>query len=139
MALVGEAGFLCDQSKGLIGPAHQRLCTLKPALDDVALRSSADRLLERAAEVIGAQAGDIGENSERKIFIEMRLDVVAHALQPLRRKALGGRQGKMPDKTLGDADTQGGLSTRILSAKPPSVSSSKVVTSWLSKRSCSET
>src|SRR6516165_10729220 len=36
----------------------------------------------------------------------MRLDIVAYALQPLRRKTLAGRQRETPDKTLSDADTQ---------------------------------
>ena len=35
MALVGEPGFLRDQSKGLIGSAHQGLRPLEPALHDV--------------------------------------------------------------------------------------------------------
>ena len=61
--------------------------------------------------MIGAQTGDVGEDGEREVFIEMRLDVIAHALQALRRKTLGGRQGKMPDETLGDADTQGSAQT----------------------------
>jgi hypothetical protein len=44
---------------------------------------------------------------EGEVFIEMRLDIVAHTLQPLRRKTLAGRQREMPDKTPSDADTQG--------------------------------
>ena len=39
-------------------------------LDDIALRPSPSRFLERAAEVIGAQAGDAGEGSEREVLIE---------------------------------------------------------------------
>ena len=35
------------------------------------------------------------------------LDVVAHAPQSLRRKALAGRQREIPDKTLGKANAQG--------------------------------
>ena len=57
MALVGEADFLRDQSKRLLGPPHQGFCTFEPTLHDVALRADADRLLERAAEMIGAETG----------------------------------------------------------------------------------
>jgi hypothetical protein len=47
MALVGEAGFLLDQSEGLIGPAHQGFGPFDPALHDVTLRTDADRQLKR--------------------------------------------------------------------------------------------
>jgi hypothetical protein len=44
----------------------------------------------------------VGQHGQRKIVVEMRLDVIAHTLQPLRRKMLNGRQrqilGKMPSK-----------------------------------------
>jgi hypothetical protein len=107
MALVGEAGLLCDQSKGLVGLAQQGFCAREPALDDIALRPDARRLLEGAAEVIGAQTGHSCEFGQGQPIIEMCLDEVAHALQALRREALAGRQREMPDKTLSDADTQG--------------------------------
>ena len=55
MALVGEAGLLCNQGEGLVGSPHQGFCALEPALDDIALGTYTDRLLERAAEVIGAE------------------------------------------------------------------------------------
>jgi hypothetical protein len=54
MALVGEAGLLCNQCKRLAGLAQQAFGTFEPALDDVALRPNPSRLFERAAEVIGA-------------------------------------------------------------------------------------
>ena len=38
MALVGEPGLLCDQSKGLAGLAQQSFCALDPPLNDIALR-----------------------------------------------------------------------------------------------------
>ena len=58
--------------------------------------------------MIGAETGDIGEGSEREIIVEMRLDEVAHPLQPLRREALvAGRQGTTPNETLSEANTQG--------------------------------
>ena len=47
MALVGEAGLLCNQGERLVGPAQQGLCTLEPTLDDIALRPNPGRLLER--------------------------------------------------------------------------------------------
>lgn len=60
MALVGEAGFLCDQGEGLAGLAQQALSALEPALNDIALRPNSGRPLEGAAEVIGAQTGQCG-------------------------------------------------------------------------------
>ena len=61
MALVGETSLLRDPGKRLIGPAHQRLGALNPTLHDIALGTDPERLLERAAEVIGAKTGDPGE------------------------------------------------------------------------------
>src|SRR5271169_6151684 len=66
-----------------------------------------DRLLERPAEMVRAEASDVRKHGERKIVIKMRFDVVAHALQPFRRKALTGRQQEMGDKTPREANTQG--------------------------------
>jgi len=43
-------------------------------------------------EVVGAQTGDVGEHGERKILIEMRLDVVVHPPQPLDRETNGHRE-----------------------------------------------
>ena len=104
MALIGEPSLLRNPGEGLMGLAQQAFGALYPVLDDVALRPHPGGLLEGAAEVIGAQTGDVGEHREREIIIKMRLDVIAHAPQPLRGKALGGRRGKMPDKMLSDAD-----------------------------------
>jgi len=50
MALVGETGLLCNQGEGLVGPPHQGLCTLEPALDDIALRPNPGRLFETAKQ-----------------------------------------------------------------------------------------
>ena len=140
MALVGEPGFLRNQSEGLVGPAQQGFGAFEPTLDDVALRPNPGRLLEGAAEVIGAQTGDVGQHGEREVVIEMRLYEVPHAPQPFRRKALGaGRQREMREETPSDADAQGrtpGFRSRIWSAKPPSISWAKLVTIWLSKGSC---
>ena len=61
MALVGEPGLLCNQGEGLIGPPHQGLHALEPALDNIALRPDPGRLLERAAELIRAQTRDVGQ------------------------------------------------------------------------------
>jgi hypothetical protein len=140
MALVGEPGLLCNQSEGLVGPVQQGFRALEPALDDVALRPNPGRLFERPAKVIGAQTGDIGENSEREVVIEMRLDVIAHAPQPLWRGPLllvgsGRRPTKRRAMRIHRAVPR--LSTRILSAKSPSISSANVAMIRLSKGSCS--
>ena len=101
MALVGEADFLRDQRQRPISPPHQSFCAFYPPLDDEALCADADRLFERAAEVTGAQTGDVGEGRKREGFIKMRFYVVAHAPQPLGRKTLvAGRQGQVPDEML---------------------------------------
>src|SRR5271169_5779457 len=60
MALVGEPGLLRDQREWLIGPAHQGLRALEPALRYVTLQPNSSRLLERATEVTGARTGDVG-------------------------------------------------------------------------------
>jgi len=44
MALVGEANFLRDQSKRLVGLAHQGLRPFEPPLHDVTRWPDADRL-----------------------------------------------------------------------------------------------
>jgi hypothetical protein len=75
-------------------------------IHDVALRADTDRLLERPAEMVRAEASVVGEHDERKIVIEMRFDVTAQALQPFRRKALAGRQQEMSGKTPREANTQ---------------------------------
>jgi len=107
MALVGKPGLLRDPGEGLLGLTKQTLCALETALNDIALRPNPGGLLERAAEVIRAQTGDVGQNGEREIVVEMRFDIVAHPLQPRRRKTLGGRQREMPDKMPRNADAQG--------------------------------
>jgi hypothetical protein len=104
MTLVSEPNLLCDQRKGPAGPTQQGFCPLEPTLNDIALRPNPGRLLEGAAEVIGAETGDVGQHREREIVIGMGLDVVAHALQPLRRKTPAGRQREMTDKTPSNAD-----------------------------------
>ena len=107
MALVGKPGLLRDPGKGLVGLTKQTLCALEPAFHDITLRPNPDCLLKGAAEVIGAETGAVGEDGEGEIIVEMRLDVVAHALQPFGREALGGRQREMPDKMPRDTDAQG--------------------------------
>lgn len=65
MALVGEASLLRDPGKRLIGPADQSLGALEPTLGDITPRAHSNRLLERAAEVIRAEAcygGEIGQS-----------------------------------------------------------------------------
>ena len=95
MALVGKPSLLCNQGKRLLRPAQQGFCKLEPALDDIALRSNPGRLLERAAEVVWAKTGDVGQHSKREIVLEMRLDLVTHPPQSLRREALAaGLQGQ---------------------------------------------
>jgi hypothetical protein len=79
MALIGEAGFLRDEGKRLIGPPHQGFRPFEPALHDVTLWPDARRLLERAAEVIGAETGHSGELGQGQPIIEMCLDVVPEA------------------------------------------------------------
>ena len=83
MALVGEAGFLGNQGQGQSGSSHQCLCPLQPPLRDVTLRSDPDRLLERAAEMIGTETGDRREVGQAQPLIEMLLDVVMDSLQAL--------------------------------------------------------
>jgi hypothetical protein len=66
MALVDKAGFLRNQREGLAGLTQQVFCALDPALDDIALRPNSSRPLERAAEMIGAQTGDVGQHGDCK-------------------------------------------------------------------------
>ena len=80
------------------GSPQQGFCSLEPTLRDVTLRPNPGGLLERTAEVIRAQTGDVGEHGEREVFIEMRLDAVAHTLQALRREALAGASERCPTK-----------------------------------------
>jgi hypothetical protein len=70
MALISESSLQRNQREGMMGLPHQTLRALDPALDDIALRPNPGRLLERAAEVIGAQTSDVGEDGERKVVIE---------------------------------------------------------------------
>jgi hypothetical protein len=65
MALVGEPGFLRDQSERLVGAPQPGFRALEPSLDEVVLRPNPGGLLERTAEVIGAEASDIGQRGER--------------------------------------------------------------------------
>ena len=92
VALVGEAGLLRNPDERLAGSAQQTLCAFEPLFHDIALRPNPNRLLERAAEVIRAQTGNVGEHREREIVIEMRLDISAHPLQSFCRKTPAGRQ-----------------------------------------------
>jgi hypothetical protein len=73
MALVAKPDLLGDPSEGLIGPADQGLRPLEPTL-----RTNADRLLEGAAEVIGAETGHPGEIGQRQSIIQMSFDIVAY-------------------------------------------------------------
>ena len=106
MALVAEPGFERYRGQRLAGAPHQGLGPFDPPLHHVALRADTDRLLERPAEMVRAEASDVREHGERKIVIEMRFDVVAHVLQPFRRKALAGRQQEMGATTRREAYTQ---------------------------------
>ena len=88
--------------------------------------------------MIEAEACDVGEHGERNFGIEMRLDIVAHALQPFRRKTLAGRQRETPDKTPGEADTQS--RAQAFDQDPVCKAAfdllGKVVAIWPSKGSC---
>ena len=106
MALVAEPGFERYRGQRLAGAPHQGLGPFDPPLHGVTLRADTDRLLERPAEMVRAEASDVREHGERKIIIEMRFDVVAHALQPFRRKALADRHQEMGAKTPHKAYTQ---------------------------------
>src|SRR6516164_7054142 len=108
MALVGKPDLLRNHSERFAGSPQQGLCAFEPAPHHIAPRSSPSRLLERAAEVTGAQTGDVGQHRERKIVIEMRLDVIAHPLQPFRRKTPAGRQREMTDEMPSEANKQSG-------------------------------
>jgi hypothetical protein len=72
----------------------QSLRPLEPTLHDIALRTDADRLLERAAEVIGAETGNPGEIGQRQSVIEMGFDIIAYSLQAIAglRAELGRRR-----------------------------------------------
>ena len=85
MALVAKPDLVSDLGKGLIGPADQSLRPLEPALHDIALRTNADRLLEGAAEVIGAETGYPGEIGQRQSIIQMGFDIVTYPLQAIAR------------------------------------------------------
>ena len=85
MALVGEPSLLRHPGEGLVGTAQKGFRSRYPALHDVAPRPDPDRLLERTAEVIGAEAGDPGDLGQGQATIEMRFDVVTHSPQPLSR------------------------------------------------------
>jgi hypothetical protein len=63
-ALVGEPDFEGDRGQRLSGAPHQGLGPLDPPFGDVALGTEADRLFERAAEVIGAETCDVGEQMD---------------------------------------------------------------------------
>jgi hypothetical protein len=107
MALVAEPGFERYRGQRLTGALpHQGLGPFDPPLHDGALRADTDRLLERPAEKVRAEASGVREHSQRKTVIEMRFDVVAHALQPFRRKALAGRQQEMVATTPREAYTK---------------------------------
>src|SRR5271167_771135 len=88
VALVGEANFLCDHSQRAIGSAHQSFCSFDPPVHHVALGSHPNRLLEAAAEVVGTETCHPGEIHQGQPIIEMRLDVVIYALQPLARQSV---------------------------------------------------
>jgi len=65
MALVGEAGLLCNHREGLVDPAQQGFDALDPALDGIAPPPNhPSRFLERTAEVIRAETGDVGQHGE---------------------------------------------------------------------------
>jgi len=83
VALVGKADFLCDQSKRLIGAAHQSFRPLDSPVPYVALRPDTDRLLEAATEVEWTETRHRRKIGQCQAIIEMRLDVVRHAPQPL--------------------------------------------------------
>lgn len=92
MALVGEANLNRDRGQTLIGPAHQGFCPFDAPFLDVAVGADADRLFERTAEVIGAETGHPGEIRQGQPIVEMGLDVVTNALQPIARQAIGRRR-----------------------------------------------
>src|SRR5215469_9287564 len=86
VALVGKASFLCDQSKRLIGSAHQSFCPLDSPVHHITLRPGTDRLFEATAEVVGTETGHCREISQCQPVIEMGLDIVTNALEPLTRQ-----------------------------------------------------
>ena len=83
MALVGEADFLGDHSQRPIGSAHQSFCPFDPPLHHVTLRPHTNRLLEATAKVVGTETCDPRKIGQGQPIIEMRLDVVVDARQPL--------------------------------------------------------
>ena len=84
MALVGKADILCDHGERLIAPTYQGFSPFDPPLHDITLCPDPDRLLEGAAEVIGAETRHPGEISEGQPIVEMGLDVVATRVAPVR-------------------------------------------------------
>src|SRR5208282_3393032 len=67
-------------------------CVIEPTLDDIALGTYTDRLLERATEMVGAEASHPGEVGQAQLIIKMRFDVVTHPPQPLRRQTVRWRE-----------------------------------------------
>ena len=80
MALVDEAGFVCNQSQGVIGASDQGLCPLKALLDEVTLWPDPHRLLEGATKMVNAEAGDRSKLGQRQVPIEVCFDVVTDTL-----------------------------------------------------------
>jgi hypothetical protein len=74
--LLPEVGAAASRFELRVSLQDPLLSQLVTTLADETEDGFADRILVecRAAEVIRAQTGDVGENSEREILIEMRLD-----------------------------------------------------------------
>jgi hypothetical protein len=90
MALVGEPGFEGDQGQRPAGAPHQGFCPLDPPLHNIALGADTDSMLERPAEMVRAEADDPGKVRRGQAIVQMRLDIVSHALRLSRESPLDG-------------------------------------------------
>src|SRR5215469_50389 len=104
VALIGEPDPVSDLGEGLIGSAHQSLCALQPAPDNVTLRTDSDRLFEASAEVIRAETGHASEIGQGQPIVQMGFDVFPHSLQPVARQSIRRleREHRSIDKTSRD-------------------------------------
>jgi hypothetical protein len=83
VALVDEADCLGNKRQRLVRSTYQSFYAIDPPLHHVALRPHTNRLLKAAAEVVLTETCHSAEIGQGQSIIEMRLDVVAHSLQPL--------------------------------------------------------
>lgn len=86
MALIRKTQHRRDLRKALFAESQQGLRAFDTALHRVALRTKSDRILEAAAKVAGAEAGNAGQLSKGQLSVEIRLDILQHATYALGRQ-----------------------------------------------------